>query len=67
MPIAWKGTMIQYVGRLQRIHAGKTEVRIVDYVDRQVPMLERMFAKRLRVYRSLGFSEAIGVEGAAWP
>jgi superfamily II DNA or RNA helicase len=62
MPVAWKGTMVQYVGRLQRIHAGKTEVRIVDYVDRQVPVLERMFSKRLRVYRSLGFTEVAAVD-----
>jgi len=26
MPISWKGTLAQYVGRLHRQHAGKTEV-----------------------------------------
>jgi len=48
MPIAWKGTLAQYVGRLHRLHPGKKEVRVFDYVDRAVPKLRRMFEKRLR-------------------
>ncbi len=42
MPISWKGTLAQYVGRLHRQHNGKTEVLVVDYVDEAVPMLARM-------------------------
>jgi len=57
MPIAWKGTLEQYVGRLHRLHPGKREVRVFDYVDRSVPMLARMFAKRLRGYRNIGYQE----------
>ena len=56
MPISWKGTLVQYAGRLHRLHSGKTEVRIYDYVDREVPMLARMFERRLRGYRALGYS-----------
>jgi superfamily II DNA or RNA helicase len=56
MPVSWKGTLIQYSGRLQRLYAGKTEVRIYDYVDREVPMLLRMFEKRLRGYRAMGYT-----------
>lgn len=56
MPIAWKGTLVQYAGRLQRLHPDKTEVRIFDYVDRNVPVLARMFDKRLRGYRSIGYT-----------
>jgi hypothetical protein len=37
MPISWKGTLAQYVGRLHRQHGGKTEVLVVDYVDELVP------------------------------
>ena len=37
MPISWKGTLAQYVGRLHRQHDGKTEVLVFDYVDEQVP------------------------------
>jgi superfamily II DNA or RNA helicase len=39
MPILWKGTLAQYVGRLHRQHVGKTEVLVVDYVDDLVPFL----------------------------
>jgi len=56
MPISWKGTLIQYTGRLHRLHPNKTEVRIFDYVDREVPMLMRMFERRLRTYRAIGYA-----------
>ncbi|UTI63863.1 DEAD/DEAH box helicase [Paraconexibacter antarcticus] len=55
MPIAWKGTMTQYAGRLHRHHDTKHEIRIVDYVDHAVPVLRRMYAKRQRAYTSLGY------------
>lgn len=55
MPISWKGTLTQYVGRLHRLHHTKTEVRIYDYVDDQVPMLSKMSEKRKIGYRSLGY------------
>jgi superfamily II DNA or RNA helicase len=35
MPISWRGTLQQYVGRLHRIHHGKKIVRVFDYVDAQ--------------------------------
>jgi superfamily II DNA or RNA helicase len=56
MPVSWKGTLIQYSGRLQRLYAGKTEVQIYDYVDREVPMLLHMFERRLRGYRAMGYA-----------
>jgi superfamily II DNA or RNA helicase len=56
MPIAWKGTMTQYAGRLHRHHDAKHEIRIIDYVDHAVPMLRRMYAKRQRAYSSLGYT-----------
>lgn len=56
MPIAWKGTMTQYAGRLHRHHNAKHEIRIVDYVDHAVPVLRRMYAKRQRAYASLGYA-----------
>jgi superfamily II DNA or RNA helicase len=55
MPVSWKGTLVQYAGRLHREHQAKADVRIYDYVDRQVPMLARMFKKRLRGYRAMGY------------
>jgi superfamily II DNA or RNA helicase len=56
LPVSWKGTLIQYAGRLHRLHPDKTEVRIYDYVDRDVPMLARMFERRLRGYRTIGYN-----------
>ncbi len=55
MPISWKDTRAQYVGRLHRQHNGKTEVLVVDYVDNLVPMLARMAARRRTGYRALGY------------
>ena len=55
MPIAWKGTVVQYAGRLHRARPGKREVLVYDYVDAELPVLRRMFAKRLKTYRALGY------------
>jgi superfamily II DNA or RNA helicase len=56
LPVSWKGTLVQYAGRLHRMSPGKKEVRIFDYVDREVPMLVRMFERRLRAYRAIGYA-----------
>jgi hypothetical protein len=63
----WKGTLIQYSGRLHRNHPAKTEVRIYDYVDRDVPMLLRMFEKRLTTYRAIGYARGEAPLGFAEP
>ena len=55
MPFSWKGTLAQYVGRLHRNYQGKKDVRVYDYVDLHVPVLERMYQKRLRGYADLGY------------
>lgn len=54
MPIAWKGTLQQYAGRLHQLFETKKEVRIYDYVDIQVKMLEKMYQKWLNGYASMG-------------
>lgn len=56
MPISWKGTLAQYVGRLHREHDGKREVIVYDYVDAAVPVLARMAAKREKGYKALGYA-----------
>lgn len=56
MPISWKGTIAQYAGRLHRSYEGKQEVLIYDYVDIRVPMLARMYQRRLSGYASIGYS-----------
>jgi superfamily II DNA or RNA helicase len=56
MPVSWKGTLQQYAGRLHREHATKTDVRIIDFVDTGHPTLLRMWDKRQRGYRAMGYS-----------
>jgi superfamily II DNA or RNA helicase len=56
MPVSWKGTLAQYAGRLHRLHHAKTDVRIYDYVDNNVPMLNKMSEKRKTGYKSLGYT-----------
>ena len=67
LPVSWKGTLVQYTGRLHRLHPGKREVRVFDYVDRDVPMLLRMFEKRLRGYRAIGYARGEAPLGYAEP
>ena len=55
MPIAWKGTLQQYAGRLHRLHDSKKEVLIYDYVDVNIRVLEKMYGKRLSGYGSIGY------------
>ena len=54
-PIAFKGRVVQYVGRLLRTHVGKDRVELHDYVDTRIPVLQRMHGKRLPAYLALGF------------
>ena len=58
MPISWKDTLQQYAGRLNREHAGKADVRIIDFVDTGHPALLRMWDKRQRGYRMMGYRMA---------
>lgn len=58
LPIPWRGTLGRYAGRLHRPQARKTEVRIDDYVDREVPMLLKLFETRQRTYRAIGYAGA---------
>jgi superfamily II DNA or RNA helicase len=56
MPISWKGTLQQYVGRLHRLHDNKRVVQVYDYVDNGVPMLARMYERRLKGYSAIGYA-----------
>ena len=55
MPVSWKGTLQQYAGRLHREHATKIDVRVIDFVDSGHPALLRMWEKRQRGYRAMGY------------
>ena len=55
MPSSFKGKIVQYAGRLHRAHAGKQSIRIYDYADTTVSVLETMKKKRLKTYKLLGY------------
>lgn len=55
MPISFEGNVEQYAGRLNRDYEGKKDVIIFDYIDQHIPKLERMYHKRLRTYKKIGF------------
>ena len=54
-PIAFRGRVVQYVGRLLRAHDTKHDIELHDYVDEHVTVLARMHTKRLTAYKTLGF------------
>jgi superfamily II DNA or RNA helicase len=68
LPVSWRGTIAQYVGRLHRLHEGKTEVRVYDYADLNVPMLARMFDRRCQGYEVVGYTVLLpGSAVPDWP
>ena len=54
-PIAWQGNVEQYSGRLHRDYEGKQNVIIYDYVDTHIRILDKMYYKRLRAYKKIGY------------
>ena len=68
MPVSWRGTIAQYVGRLHRLHDGKHVVQVYDYADLNVLMLERMFDKRCAGYEAIGYSILLPASAVpGWP
>ncbi len=63
MPVSWKGKVTQYAGRIQRIVKDKKDVLIYDYIDINVPILDRMYQKRLKTYKKLGYTLKIENDG----
>lgn len=68
LPVSWRGTIAQYVGRLHRLHDRKHEVRVYDYADLNVPMLARMFDRRCRGYEAVGYTILVPASAVpGWP
>jgi very-short-patch-repair endonuclease len=68
MPISWRGTIAQYVGRLHRLHEGKRVVRVYDYVDLDIPMFARMFDRRCSGYEAVGYTILLPASALpGWP
>jgi len=59
MPISWRGSLAQYAGRIHRQSDGKHDTVIYDYVDIKLPMLQRMFDKRAKSYKAMGYDIAV--------
>ena len=68
LPVSWRGTIAQYVGRLHRLYDGKNEVRVYDYADLDSPMLARMFDRRCRGYKAVGYTIILPASAVpGWP
>ncbi|CCV63783.1 Type III restriction protein res subunit [Alteracholeplasma palmae J233] len=55
MPFRWKGTLQQYVGRLNRLRENKHEIGVYDYADIGVKYFSNMYLERLKGYRKMGY------------
>ena len=64
LPISWKGSLVQYAGRIHRQAEGKERVTIYDYVDLSLPMLQRMYQRRSKGYDAMGYTIAEGHDNA---
>lgn len=60
MPVSWKSVVEQYAGRLNRDYEGKESVIIYDYVDSHISMFEKMYDKRLKAYKQIGYDICAG-------
>lgn len=68
LPVSWRGTIAQYVGRLHRLYDGKRDVRVYDYADLNIPMLARMFDRRCRGYEAVGYTIVVPASAIpGWP
>ena len=68
LPVSWRGTIAQYLGRLHRLFAGKREVRVYDYADLDVPMLARMFERRCWSYEANCYTILLPASAVSgWP
>jgi superfamily II DNA or RNA helicase len=56
-PIAFKGRLVQYVGRVLRPFPGKSSAEVHDYHDVHVGVLASSLAKRAPGYLSLGYPD----------
>ncbi len=56
-PVANKGSLTQYVGRILRSYEDKTTAEVHDYLDERTGVLAAMLTKRAPGYTGLGFPD----------
>jgi superfamily II DNA or RNA helicase len=56
-PVAYKGSVVQWAGRILRVYPGKTTAEIHDYHDVRTPVLAASLARRAPGYTHLGFPD----------
>jgi superfamily II DNA or RNA helicase len=56
-PVANKGSLTQYAGRILRAYENKTTAEVHDYLDERTGVLAAMLAKRAPGYTGLGFPD----------
>jgi superfamily II DNA or RNA helicase len=64
-PVANKGSLTQYVGRILRSHENKTTAEVHDYLDERTGVLAAMLAKRAPGYAGLGFTDPLALTPSA--
>ena len=61
-PVSFPGRLEQYVGRLNRDYPGKKDVMVYDYIDSHMYYFNKMYTKRLRTYKKMGFEILSGIQ-----
>jgi superfamily II DNA or RNA helicase len=56
-PVGYKGSIVQWAGRILRAYPGKTSAEVHDYHDVRTPVLAATLAKRAPGYTSLGYPD----------
>jgi superfamily II DNA or RNA helicase len=56
-PVGYKGSIVQWAGRILRAYPGKTSAEVHDYHDVRTPVLAATLARRAPGYTSLGFPD----------
>jgi hypothetical protein len=56
-PVANKGSLTQYVGRILRSHENKTAAEVHDYLDQRTGVFAATLPKCAPGYTGLGFSD----------
>jgi len=56
MPVSSPELVEQYAGRLNRDYAGKKDVIVYDYIDSNISVFDKMYRKRLKTYKKIGFA-----------